>query len=133
MGPYRPRVAALRQNARHAPIAAIAVAYDQSLAARVRKALGSRTDVVEKPMFGGLTFMVDGKMCCGVIKDELMIRLSPATTLTELASPHARVCDFTRRPMAGFFIVGSQGCRDERSVGGSVRRALDYVLALPRK
>jgi hypothetical protein len=95
--------------------------------------LHSRTDVVEKPMFGGLTFMVNGKMCCGVIKDELMIRLSPATTLTELASPHARVCDFTRRPMAGFFIVGSQGCRDERSVGRGVRRALDYVLSLPRK
>jgi hypothetical protein len=109
------------------------VAYDQSLAARVRKALSSRTDVVEKPMFGGLTFMVGGKMCCGVIKDELMIRLSSAATLTELGSPHARVCDFTRRPMPGFFIVSSQGCHDRESVGSCVRRALDYVLSLPPK
>ena len=109
------------------------MAYDQALAARVRKELGSRSDVVEKPMFGGLTFMVAGKMCCGVTKDELMIRLSPAASLAELDSPHARVCDFTRRPMPGFFIVGSQGCRDQRSVGVCVRLALDYVLSLPSK
>ena len=101
-----------------------------TLAARVRKALGKRADVVEKPMFGGLTFMVAGKMCCGVIKDELMIRLSPAATLAQLDGRHARVCDFTRRPMPGFFIVGAQGCRDQRRVGGCVRLALDYVLSL---
>ena len=109
------------------------MAYDHSLAARVRKALGRRADIVEKPMFGGLTFMVAGKMCCGVIKDELMIRLSPAATLAELGSPHARVCDFTKRPMRGFFIVGPQGCRDQRSLGGCVRLAVDYVLSLPSK
>lgn len=109
------------------------MAYDHALAARVRKALGSRADVAEQPMFGGLTFMVAGKMCCGVIKDELMIRLSPAATLIELDSPHARACDFTRRPMPGFFIVGSQGCRDQRSVDGCVCLALDYVLSLPSK
>ena len=108
------------------------MAYDQALAARVRKALGSRSDVVEKPMFGGLTFMVAGKMCCGVTKDELMIRLSPAASLAELDSPHARVCDFTRRPMPGFFIVGSQGCRDKRNVGRCVRIALDYLLSPQR-
>jgi hypothetical protein len=53
----------------------------------VRKAFAARIDVIEKPMFGGLTFMAGGKMCCGVIKDELMIRLSLVTTLAELDSP----------------------------------------------
>jgi TfoX/Sxy family transcriptional regulator of competence genes len=109
------------------------MAFDASLAARVRKALAGRTDVVEKSMFGGLTFMVAGKMCCGVLKDELMVRLSPAAALAELKSRHARVCDFTRRPMPGFFIVGAQGCRDQRSVAGCVRLALKYVLSLPSK
>ena len=109
------------------------MAYDQSLGARVRKVLGSRTDVVEKLMFGGLTFMVDGKMCCGVIKDELMVRLSPAVTLAELNSPDTRLCDFTKRPMPGFFIVSAQGCDNQKSVGRWIRLALTYVLALPPK
>jgi hypothetical protein len=109
------------------------VAYDQSLADRVRKALAGRTDVSEKPMFGGLTFMACGKMCCGVIKDELMIRLSPAATLAELDSPDARLCDFTKRPMRGFFIVNARGCGDQKTVGRLVRLALNYRLSLPPK
>lgn len=109
------------------------MAYHQSLAVRVRKALADRSDVVEKPMFGGLTFMVAGKMCCGIIGDELMIRLAPETSLAQLKSLHARVCDFTKRPMRGFFVVDAQGCTAQSSVARWVRLALDYALSLPPK
>jgi hypothetical protein len=51
------------------------MAYDASLAAMVRQSLAGRPDVEEKPMFGGLTFMVAGNMCCGVNRDDLIIRL----------------------------------------------------------
>ena len=107
--------------------------YDESLAARVRKALRGRTDVIEKRMFGGLTFMISGKMCCGLLQDELMIRLAPETILEELKSPNVRRCDFTKRPMPGFFIVNAQGCSDQKNVGRWVRLALDHVLSVPPK
>jgi hypothetical protein len=64
--------------------------YDQLLAERVRRALEGRTDMVEKAMFGGLAFMVSGNMCCGVNRDDLIIRLDTRTTAEQLDSPHVR-------------------------------------------
>jgi TfoX/Sxy family transcriptional regulator of competence genes len=89
------------------------VAYDEKLAARVRKLLGDRDDVQERPMFGGLTFMVAGHMCCGVNKDELIVRLGPDQVDAALARPGARPTDFTRRPMRGFVTVGPEGVRGQ--------------------
>jgi hypothetical protein len=66
------------------------MAFDQKLAARIRALLSDRSDVAERPMFGGLTFMVAGHMCCGVNKDELIVRLNPADADAALSSPHAR-------------------------------------------
>jgi TfoX/Sxy family transcriptional regulator of competence genes len=109
------------------------VAFDQALAARVRKALAGRKDVVEKRMFGGLTFMIAGKMCCGIIYDELMFRLAPSVELAALGSPDVRVCDFTRKPMRGFFQVNAKGCRNQDSVDRWVRLALSHRLALDEK
>jgi TfoX/Sxy family transcriptional regulator of competence genes len=85
------------------------VAYDEKLAARVRRFLGDRTDVVERKMFGGLTFMVSGRMCCGVNRDELIVRLNPEREEKALARPYARPMDFTARPMRGFVTVGPKG------------------------
>ena len=50
------------------------VAYDEELAGRVRAAVADRTDVEEKKMFGGLSFMVAGQMCCGVLNNDLVVR-----------------------------------------------------------
>src|SRR5215472_12967314 len=94
------------------------MSYDQLLAGRVRHALEGRTDVVEKAMFGGLTFMVSGNMCCGVNRDDLIIRLAARTTTEELNSPHARLWDFMpSRPMPGIFAIRAQG--SARTTGGS--------------
>ncbi|MCG8510346.1 MAG: TfoX/Sxy family protein, partial [Rhodospirillales bacterium] len=71
------------------------MAFDQELAARVRTVLGNRSDVEEKKMFGGLTFMVSGHMCCGVLKDELIVRMAPETAAEAIATPDARLFDFT--------------------------------------
>ena len=65
------------------------MAYDEGLAARVRALLASRADVSERKMFGGLTFMVGGNMCCGVNGDELIVRLDPGREDDVLARPHA--------------------------------------------
>jgi TfoX/Sxy family transcriptional regulator of competence genes len=109
------------------------VAFDQALATRVRRTLAGRKDVVEKRMFGGLTFMVANKMCCGIVQDELMIRLAPSTELAELGSPNVRVCDFTRKPMRGFFQVNTKGCLDQEGVDHWVRLALSVRFAVTEK
>ena len=90
------------------------MAYDEKLAARVRTALSARTNVVERKMFGGLTFMVSGRMCCGVSRDELIVRLDPEREEEALARPYARPMDFTGRPMRGFVTIGPEGLRGAR-------------------
>jgi TfoX/Sxy family transcriptional regulator of competence genes len=98
--------------------------YDEQLAARVRRLLSDRRDVTERAMFGGLTFMVAGQMCCGVNQDELIVRLLPEDVDAALARPHARPMDFTRRPMRGFVTVAPEGLR-----GPALRRWIDLALA----
>src|SRR5262249_55475952 len=108
--------------------------YDQLLAERVRHALERRTDVVEKAMFGGLTFMVAGNMCCGVNRDDLIIRLDARTTTKELNSPHARLWDFMpSRPMPGIFAIRAQGSADQSAVDHWVELALKHATSLPAK
>ena len=85
------------------------MAYDEGLAARVRALLASRADVSERKMFGGLTFMVGGNMCCGVNGDELIVRLDPGREDDALARPHARPMDLTGRRMRGFITVRPDG------------------------
>jgi TfoX/Sxy family transcriptional regulator of competence genes len=102
------------------------MAYSEQLANRVRALLSDRNDVAERPMFGGLTFMVRGHMCCGVLGDELIVRLHPDDEDTAVALPHARPMDFTARPMRGFVTVAPDGLKGEvlkRWVDRAVARA----------
>ena len=110
------------------------MAYDEKLAARVRTLLGDRTDVVERKMFGGLTFMVGGRMCCGVNRDELIVRLDPEREDEALARAHARPMDLTGRPMRGFVTIGPKGLGGARlnrwlreAVAWAERSAADVI------
>src|SRR5260370_40038021 len=109
------------------------MAYDAALAARVRRALAGRIDVIEKRMFGGLTFMVAGNMCCGVNRHDLIIRLDAKTTVEDLDSPHVRPWDFMKRPMRGIFAVGPAGCADQQACNRWVRLSLRQILSLTPK
>ena len=95
------------------------MAYDDLLAARVRRALAARKDVVEKSMFGGVTFMLAGNMCCGVNRDDLILRLDGKTVADDLGSPQARAWDFMKRPMKGMFAIGRKAVPARtRSISG---------------
>jgi hypothetical protein len=85
------------------------VAYDEQLAARARTLLADRTDVDERKIFGGLTFLIAGNMSCGVNGNELIVRLDPEHEDEALARPHARPMDFTGRRMRGFVTVRPEG------------------------
>jgi hypothetical protein len=108
------------------------VAYDENLAARVRSLLANRSDVAERRMFGGLTFMVGGHMCCGVNGDELIVRLDPAHEEQALARPRTRPMDFTGRPMRGFVTVRPDGLKGRR-LSLWVQEAVARAESLPPK
>ncbi len=108
------------------------MAYDEKLAARVRALLTDRTNVSERKMFGGLTFMIAGHMCCGVNGGELIVRLDPDREDDALAEPHARPMDFTGRPMRGFVTVQPDGPRGAQ-MHRWVQEAVAGAESLPPK
>jgi TfoX-like protein len=77
--------------------------YDEELAARVRQVLRRRTDIAERKMFGGLAFLRHGKMCCGIVGQDLMVRVVEEDMPLALRRAHVRPMDFTGRPLRGFF------------------------------
>ena len=109
------------------------MAYDEALAARVHQHLASREDVEEKAMFGGLAFMLHGNMACGVLKDELMLRLGKPGALEALKESHTRAFDFTGRVMTTMVILEPAGCADDAALAAWVARADSYANSLPPK
>ena len=102
------------------------MAYSENLAEKVRNAIMTTSGVEEKRMMGGLTFMVNGKMCVGVAKQDLMVRLDPAVYDTALKRKGCREMDFTGRPTRGFVFVSPEGIKTKRDLDYWVRLALDF-------
>ena len=111
------------------------MAYDEKLADRIRNILGRRKGITEKKMFGGLSFLLNGKMCCGVLKDILVVRVNPKESYMLLKKPHVRPMDFTGHPMKGFLYVSKGGCKTEKRLSAWVERSVDFVSSNlpPRK
>jgi hypothetical protein len=106
------------------------VAYSEQLADRMRALLSDRDDVAERRMFGGLTFMVGGHMCCGVHGEELIVRLHPDDEDAALSRPNARPMDFTARPMRGFVTVAPDGLKGQ-ALGRWVALAVAHAETQP--
>ena len=77
------------------------MAFNEKLAERTRKALQGKGEITEKKMFGGICFLLRGKMCCGIMKDVLVARVDPKESAALLKMPGVRPMDFTGRPMKG--------------------------------
>jgi len=84
-------------------------------------------------MFGGLAFMVKGHMCCGIVGEDLVVRVGADAHEEALSQPHARAMDFTGRPMKGFVYVGPLGYRTTLGLKTWIRRGLCFVSSLPPK
>ncbi len=102
------------------------MAFNEQLADRVRELLVDSSDVEEKLMFGGMCFMVDGKMCVGVIKDELMCRLDPALEEVVLENDACRPMDFTGKSMKGFVFVAEESLKHKKELSYWVKLCLDF-------
>lgn len=109
------------------------MAYNESLADRIRIALSEKGDFEEKKMFGGLCFMVHGKMACGIVKDDLMVRIVPSKYEAALDNPHCREMDFTGKPLKGFLYVEPEGLESERALAEWVELGVEFAEQAVRK
>lgn len=109
------------------------MAYDEELAQRVRDVLGERPELVEKRMFGGIAFIVQGNMACGVREDRLIVRVGPADHERAIMEPHTRPFDLTGRAMTGWVTVVPEGTRSDDDLEAWVEQGLDFALTLPPK
>ena len=109
------------------------MAYDEELVTRIRSLLEGRTGVVEKKMFGGLTFMVNGHMACGVSNDILVVRVGADHYEDALQAPYARECDFTARPLRGMVMVDRPGFDSPGDLQAWVDRGVRFARSLPSK
>lgn len=97
------------------------MAYDERLANRIRRVFSGRKDITERKMFGGLAFLCEGRMCCGIVGNDLMVRIPHEDYEAVLSRPHVRVMDFTGKPLRGFVYVSPAGCR-----AATLRKWLSY-------
>jgi TfoX/Sxy family transcriptional regulator of competence genes len=107
--------------------------YDEELAARVRELLAPHDGLTEKKMFGGISFTLRGNMCCGVVRDDLIVRVGPEQYEAALMEPHARPMDFTGRPMKGLIYVGPGGYRGDEALAKWLKRGVQFAASLPPK
>jgi TfoX/Sxy family transcriptional regulator of competence genes len=78
--------------------------YDTELGERIRHVLRERSDVTERKMFGGLAFLSAGRMCCGILGGELIVRIADDELQAVMRRPHVRLVDFTGKPLKGFVL-----------------------------
>jgi TfoX-like protein len=107
------------------------MAFDEELAARVRDELAGRPGLAEKPMVGGLAFLLDGNIACGVRGDRLLVRLAPADVADALAEPGTAPFEMGGRVGRGWVLVGPESISGPQELRRWVQRGLANAATLP--
>src|SRR3954462_6976587 len=107
------------------------MAFDENLAARIRKSLARKNGVEEKKMFGGIGFLLNGNMLVGVWKDSLIVRLGPGEGEEALRVPHVSEFNITGRAMKGWVLVAPEGVEGDDELSGWVQRSVKFIGKLP--
>lgn len=90
------------------------MAYNEKLNDRIREAMAHFPNVEEKYMFGGVCYMLNGKMCVGVVEDEIMCRIGPDAYIEALEKNGCREMIFTGKPMKGYVFVSDDGFKTKK-------------------
>ncbi|PKN05624.1 MAG: RNA methyltransferase [Deltaproteobacteria bacterium HGW-Deltaproteobacteria-9] len=109
------------------------MSYDKGLVQKVREILEEEPGFAEKKMFGGICFLFFGNMVCGVIKEDLIVRVGADSYEEMLKMPHAVEFDITGRPMKGWIMVLSAALDADEELNDWVQRAVSFVRTLPPK
>lgn len=107
--------------------------YDAGLAQRVREILEEEPGFDEKKMFGGICFLLFGNMVCGIIKDDLIIRIGPANYHEALKMPQTKKFDLTGKALTGWVMVLSKALDSDEELNTRVQKAISFVRTLPPK
>jgi TfoX/Sxy family transcriptional regulator of competence genes len=109
------------------------MAYDEALANRIRELLSPRAEVSERKMFGGIAFMVAGNMACGVLGEDLIVRLGDEEGAKALKEDGVRPFDFTGKPMKSTVYVSPERTNSDDGLAEWVEAGADYAASLPPK
>lgn len=110
------------------------MAYSEELGDRIRDVLALREGLSERKMFGGLAFMINGNMACGLMSDgQIMVRLAAEDAEQAVTEPHVREMDFTGRRMRGMVIVEPPGFEADEELASWVEAGADFAASLPAK
>jgi TfoX/Sxy family transcriptional regulator of competence genes len=107
--------------------------YDQHLAERVRVILADREGFSIKEMFGGVGFMLQGNMSCGVTEANLIVRVGPDAFEAALSESGVQEFDMTGRPMRGWVVVARASDLSDEALSAWVQRGVNFSLSLPPK
>jgi TfoX/Sxy family transcriptional regulator of competence genes len=102
------------------------MAFNEKLNDRIREALGGLKNVEEKYMFGGSCYMLNGKMCVGVVKDEMMCRIDPEVYEESLEKPGCREMVFTGKPMKGYVFISEEGMKTKKKFDHWINLCLEF-------
>jgi TfoX N-terminal domain len=107
--------------------------YSESLADRIRQALGRGKGIEEKKMFGGVGCLLGGNMLVGMWQTSLIARIGPDQYDAALKMPNLQEFDITGRPMKGWVLIEPDGIDSDGQLGEWIRRATSFVETLPAK
>lgn len=109
------------------------MAYDTKLAQRVRSALKSSRSTTEREQFGGVAFLIRGNVACGIIGDDLLVRVGPDRHAEVMESKDARLFSLTGRPSKGWVLIRPAGLKSAASLKKWVQMGVDFAKSLPPK
>jgi TfoX/Sxy family transcriptional regulator of competence genes len=110
------------------------MAYDEDLANRIRELIARDPDVTEKRMFGGLAFLIGGRMAVAASREGgIMVRIDPDQTDTLLAKPHTRPFEMRGRELDGWLRVDPEGLKTKRQLEPWVKRGVAHARSRPPK
>jgi TfoX/Sxy family transcriptional regulator of competence genes len=108
--------------------------YSQNLAERIRSALKEHPTIIEKKMFGGVGFILNGNMACGVQGNDLLVRVGVENNAAALSKPHVRpFMPMPGKPSVGWILVAPEGTSTDQDLEKWVRAGYDYAASLPEK
>jgi len=111
----------------------IHMAYNEKLAERIREKLLNMPAFMEKKMFGGVCFLLHGNMACGIINDDVIVRVGKAAYDSALALPHTRKFDITGKAMTGWVMVSPEGHGSDEGLDAWLQKGIGFTTSLPPK
>ena len=107
--------------------------FNDQTARKIRDALDGTPGVSERQIIGGVAFLLEGNMCCGIFDEKLVVRVGPKAFEDALREPHAHPMDFTGRPLPGFVYVARDGYSSEVALQQWIDRGVGFVSSLPTR